>query len=223
MTNLTPIAIAIDGPVASGKTTVGRIVARRLGFRFLDTGLMYRAVTWVALQRDIGLEDGDALAAMAEGLTMDLVPGAGDDRLLADGEDVTERLRDPKVDAGVSFVSRVSGVRTVLVKGQREMAERDDFVMVGRDIGTVVLPNAGLKVYLGASVELRARRRHHEIAKEAGEALPYEQVLADLTRRDRIDSERADSPLRAAPDAISVETDDLDIAGVVERILGMVE
>ena len=156
---------------------------------------------------------------------MDLVPGSGGDRLLADGEDVTEHLRDPKVDAGVSYVSRVSGVRTVLVKVQREMAERDAFVMVGRDIGTVVLPNAGLKVYLGASVELRARRRHHEIAKEAkqGEALPYEQVLADLTRRDRIDSERADSPLRAAPDAIRVETDDLDIEGVVERILAMVE
>lgn len=221
MTNLE--SIAIDGPVASGKTTVGRIVAHRLGFRFLDTGLMYRAVTWVALERDIGLEDGDTLATMAEGLTINLVPGFGDDHLLADGEDVTEHLRDPKVDAGVSFVSRISGVRTVLVKRQREIAERDAFVMVGRDIGTVVLPHAGLKVYLGASVELRARRRHHEIAKEAGEALPYEQVLADLTRRDRIDSERADSPLRAAPGAIHVETDDLDIEGVVERILAMVE
>ena len=198
------------------------MVADRLGFRFLDTGLMYRAVTLKAISRGVALEDEETLSALAAGLTIELISKLGGERLLIEGEDVTDRLRDPEVDRGVSAVSKVSGVRTALVKSQREMAEKEAVVMVGRDIGTVVLPDAGLKVYLSASVDLRARRRHRDLMESGDEAM-LERVVADLTRRDKMDSERADSPLRVAHDAVRTDTDDLDIEGVVARILAMVD
>ena len=214
-------SIAIDGPVASGKTVVGRLLARRLGHGFLDTGIMYRAVTWAALGRGIEIKDDDALSALAESL--DMRPGEGDagGRLFVNGEDVTDFLRETPVEMGVSRVSTVSGVRTALVEQQRAIAARGPIVMVGRDIGSVVLPDAGVKIFLAASVEVRARRRHRELHKK-GLHVDYGQVARDLERRDRLDSGRADSPLRPADDATVIETDDLSVEEIVALAIAMV-
>ncbi|MCE2469115.1 MAG: (d)CMP kinase [Dehalococcoidia bacterium] len=202
-----PPAIAIDGPAASGKTTVGRALAARLGCRFVDTGLMYRAVTGLALAQGVPLDDDKALARLAERARID--PG---DRVLANDADVTDGLWSVEVERNVSRVSAVPGVRRALVAQQRRLAERG-VVMVGRDIGSVVLPGAA-KVYLDASVGERARRR----AAETG--MPdEEQVRAELERRDRLDSERGDSPLRVPDGAVIVDTDGLDIDGVVAAVL----
>ncbi|MGH2541546.1 MAG: (d)CMP kinase [Ardenticatenaceae bacterium] len=213
--------VAIDGPVAAGKTVVGREVARQLGCRFLDTGTMYRAVTLAALQRDVNLEDERALEELAHSLDIELVGAEDGDRLMVDGQDITQSLRTSEVERGVSLVARVRGVRSAMVRIQREMAGRGQIVMVGRDIGTVVLPDAPVKVFLNASVEVRARRRYNEMA-QAGTEVEYEQVLADLQRRDRIDSERTDSPLRPADDAVQLFTDDMEIGEVSQRILSLV-
>ena len=210
--------IAIDGPVASGKTVVGRLIAQRLGCRFLDTGIMYRAVTWVALNRGVELGNDEALSDLATSLDIRLVAGAAGDRLLVDGEDVTDFLREPDVDRGVSQVSAVSGVRRALVGQQRAIASEGSIVVLGRDIGTVVLPDADVKVFLKASAEVRARRRYCEL-QEKGSGISYDQVASDLERRDRIDSERADSPLRPADDAIQIDTDSLSVEDIAERIL----
>jgi cytidylate kinase len=216
-----PIAsIAIDGPVASGKTAVGRAVAGRLGLRFLDTGAMYRAVTWAAVQRGTGLDDPNALTELAESIEMLLVADEAGDRLLVDGEDVTDHLRDRDVERGVSLVSAVSGVRTAMVSQQRAVARQGPIVMVGRDIGTVVLPDADVKVFLEASVDVRAGRRYHELCSQ-GKSLDYQHVVDDLTSRDKIDRERADSPLTPASDAVRLHTDDLNVDQVVERIVTM--
>ena len=214
--------IAIDGPVASGKTVVGRLIAQSLGCRFLDTGIMYRAVTLVALNRGVELGDDEALEGLATSLEMRLVPGEAGDRLLVDGEDVTDFLREPEVDRGVSQVSAVSGVRSALVEQQRVIAREGSIVMLGRDIGTVVLPKADVKVFLTASVEVRARRRYREL-QENGSDISYDQVASDLERRDRIDSERAASPLRPADDATQIDTDNLDVEEIARRILATVE
>ena len=183
---------------------------------------MYRAVTWAAIERGIDLEDDEGLGKLAESLQMRLANGESGDRLAVDGQDITDRLRDPKVEHGVSLVSSVSGVRSALVKQQQAIAREGPIVMAGRDIGTVVLPDAKLKVFLKASVEVRARRRHHELQHEAN-ALDYEQVMDDLERRDKIDSERANSPLRPAADALQLETDDLEVEEVAQRILSILE
>ena len=217
-----PTYIAIDGPVASGKTAIGRLLARRLGYRFLDTGLMYRAATWAAIERGIDLEDEESLTGLASALEMRQVADESGERLLVDGQDITHRLRDPQVERGVSPVAKVSGVRSAMVERQRSIAKDGPIVMVGRDIGTVVLPDAGVKVFLKASVEVRARRRFNEMEAE-GQSLDYRQVLDDLARRDKIDSERSDSPLLPADDAFQIDTDNLRIDEVAEKILSFVE
>ena len=211
-------AITIDGPVASGKTVVGRLVAQRLGFMFLDTGAMYRAVTWVALQKGVQLEHEASLVRLADALKIRL---AGE-RLLADGEDITDQLKEPEVEHGVSLVARVPGVRKALVRQQRAMAMEGAIVVVGRDIGTIVLPSAAVKVYLTASVEVRAQRRFEELQRR-GDRVAYAQVVNELIRRDKIDSERADSPLRPADDAVPINTDHLTIDELTQKILCLVE
>lgn len=216
-----PIAIAIDGPVASGKTVVGQTVAKRLGFRFLDTGSMYRAVTWVALQAGVELADEKRLAKMAGGLKIHLAPAGGADRLLVDGEDITDHLRTPEVERGVSQVAKITGVRSALVDQQRSIAREGPIVMVGRDIGTVVLRGAPVKVYLTASVAVRARRRYLELQRR-GEPAGYAQVVNELVRRDKIDSERDDSPLRPADDAVLIDTDNLGVEDLAEKIVRIV-
>lgn len=196
---------------------VGRLLAGRLEYRFLDTGLMYRAVTLAALERGTDFDSDEALTALADGLVFDMKTN-GDQvgRLLMDGVDVTDRLRTLDVEARVSHVAAVAGVRTALVRAQREMAEDGGIVMVGRDIGTVVLTDADLKVFLDASPETRARRRTSET-----EGAEYESVLESLVRRDALDSERAVSPLRPAENAEIIATDDLTIEGVVDQIISL--
>ena len=217
-----PLAIAIDGPVASGKTAVGRLVARRLGMRFLDTGSMYRAVTRVALDRGVDVDDAEGLTALAGRLDLRVSFTGGADRLTADGADVTDGLRTPDVERGVSPVSRVPGVRRSLVAQQRRMAADGPIVMAGRDIGTVVLPDAPVKVYLEASARVRARRRRADADDSASKA-DERSVLESLIRRDKIDSERADSPLRPAAGATIIDTDDLGIEQVADKIVSLVE
>jgi cytidylate kinase len=215
------IRVAIDGPVGAGKTSAGRLLARRLGFRFLDTGLMYRAVTLAALDEGVPLED-DALVALARRCEVRPETRGGKDRIMLNGHDVTARLRGEKVDRSVSAVSAVAGVRKVLVDAQRRIARSGAIVMVGRDIGTVVLPGAEVKLYLTASPETRARRRHEEI-RQGGGVESYEDVLDRLSRRDELDSSRAASPLKPAPGARIVDTDGLSLEQVVARLAEFVE
>ena len=224
-----PVAsvIAIDGPVASGKTTVGRALAKRLGYRFVDTGLMYRALTWVALDRGISVEDEQALGHLAsqtdiEVRSASLDSAEGSAQVLVDNVDVTPWLRSAEVEQAVSLVSAVPAVRRALVAKQRRIAQEGNVVMAGRDIGTVVLPDAPAKVYLEATTEERARRRLREQEK-AGWSASAEEVLESLERRDSLDRQRADSPLRAADDAVRVLTDGLSVEGVVERVLELVK
>lgn len=214
MGRVKPTTIAIDGPAASGKSTAGEWLARRLGYLYLDTGAMYRAVTWAALERGICIKDEEAVTALAEELHVTVTEPAVDDgrgyTVLADGVDVTWDIRRSVVDANVSIVSAYDGVRRTLIVQQRRIAARGAVVMVGRDIGTVVLPDAHLKIYLDAGVEERARRRWREL-RERGQDADYEAVLGSMRRRDRIDSSREISPLRAAEDAVVVDTTDLEV------------
>ncbi len=210
-----PSVIAIDGPVASGKTTVGREIAKRLDYLFVDTGVFYRAVTLAALRRDIALGDEGALTALAEGLDLQLAHhGEG---VLLDGEDVTAQLRAPNVDASVALVAQTAGVRRAMMAPQRAAAAGGSVVMVGRDIGAVVLPDSA-KVYLDASVGERARRRAQEL-QEKGALLSETEVRASLERRDETDSQRQEAPLRVADGAHITSTDGLDVQGVVDKVL----
>ncbi|MEE8519217.1 MAG: (d)CMP kinase [Dehalococcoidia bacterium] len=211
-----PSVIAIDGPVASGKTTVGRLLAQRLGYRFIDTGLYYRAMTSEALGRNVGMDDSTALGVLAREIRIDVI----DDRVLVDGRDVTDGLRSSEVEAGVSRVSRLVVVRHAMVSQQQREAEAGDVVMVGRDIGTKVLPDAA-KVYLEAPVEVRVKRRRAEFASQ-GRKMDAQAVRDGLEHRDKLDTERAEGPLRVADDAIVVDTQDLDAEGVVDRIIEVV-
>ncbi|MGD2103499.1 MAG: (d)CMP kinase [Anaerolineae bacterium] len=219
------MTIAIDGPAASGKSTVGQALAERLGYLYFDTGVMYRAVTWAALERDVEVDDEEAVTALAEELDIH-VTGATKDggrqyTVLADAVDVTWSIRTPEVDANVSVVSAYPGVRRALVAKQRRIAVDRPVVMVGRDIGTVVLPEADLKIYLDASVEERALRRWREM-EERGKRADYRAVLRSMRRRDRIDSNRDASPLRPAEDSFRIDTTDLNVAQVVAATVGLV-
>lgn len=210
--------IAIDGPVGSGKTAAGRMLAARLGHMFLDTGVMYRAITYLALQKNLSLGDAQVLTQLASKVQMELVGDPGEEcRVIVNAGDVTHNLRSPAVERSVSAVSAVPGVRKVLVRLQQEAAAKGQIVMVGRDIGTVVMSGAGLKIYLDASVEVRARRRHDQLL-ESGSEIAYETVLKDLRRRDELDSTRDVAPLKPAGDAVILTTDDLGLEGVVDRL-----
>lgn len=207
-----PDIIAIDGPAASGKTTLGRRLAESLGYLFFDTGVMYRAVTWVMLDRKVDVKDEAAVTELAETVPIDVCPPSKEDGracdVLAGGKDITWETRSPEVEAYVSPVSAYQGVRKALASQQRRIGLRGKVVMVGRDIGTVVLPEAQLKIYLVASPEERANRRYKEILDRGGQA-EYETILAGVKMRDEIDSNRAFSPLKAAADAIIVDSDRL--------------
>ncbi|MEE9284738.1 MAG: (d)CMP kinase [Dehalococcoidia bacterium] len=212
--------VAIDGPGASGKTTVGLGLARRWGYRFIDTGVMYRAVTVLVLEQGVALDDGAALARLARGLSIgfgEQNSAEGPPKVFVDGRDFSTLIDTPEVDRAVSQVSLAAGVREALVRLQRRLASEGGVVMVGRDIGTVVLPEAGLKVFLEASAEERARRRHRE-RKAGGERSSYRAVMEDLQRRDQIDSQRAISPLAPAVDARRVETDGKTVEEVIDAI-----
>ena len=221
-----PSTITIDGPVASGKSTIGYLLAQKLGYLYLDTGAMYRAVTWAALTRGVSVEDEAAVTALAEELHIDITRPTVDDgrqyTVLADGEDVTWDIRRPEVDANVSVVSAYPGVRRAMVVQQRRIAAAGRVVMVGRDIGSVVLPDADLKLYLDATSQERARRRWLE-RQARGESVTYEEVLAMMLRRDEIDSHRAVSPLRVPDGAVVIDTTGLTIDEVLALILRRIE
>jgi cytidylate kinase len=214
-------AIAIDGTAASGKSTVAVFVAERLGYLYFDTGVMYRAVTLAALRNGVPIEDEAGVTTLAETVLIDVKPPTVDDgrkfTVYLDGEDVTWEIRSPEVDANVSPVAAYPGVRQALTAQQRRIALAGRVVMVGRDIGTVVLPEADLKIYVDASAEERARRRLKD-ARALGQDLTYEQVLASVRRRDEIDSGRSCAPLRPADDAVIINTDGLSIEQVLARV-----
>jgi CMP/dCMP kinase len=223
MTKKTPPSIiALDGPAASGKSTLGRTLADSLGYLFFDTGVMYRAITWIALQRDLNLRDEVIVTELAQKAQIDIRPpsvldGRACDVVIGD-KDVTWDMRDGEVDANVSVVSAYAGVRQALSEQQRRIGMRGRVVMVGRDIGTVVLPEADLKIYLDASAEERARRRFDEIIAR-GEKADYDEILRKVIERDRIDSTRAVAPLRPADDAIIIDSDKMNAEQVVARVM----
>ncbi|HLE92033.1 MAG TPA: (d)CMP kinase [Anaerolineales bacterium] len=216
--------IAIDGPAASGKSTLGLRLANMLGYLFFDTGVMYRAVTWLALQRGIDVRDEAALTALAEKTQIDVAPASKSDGrtcdVLVDGQDITWEIRRRKVESNVSGVSAYRGVRSALSQQQRRIGQRGRIVMVGRDIGTVVLPEADLKIYLDATAEQRARRRFDEIIARGAQA-DYNEILAKVIERDRIDSTRDVAPLKAAEDAIVLDSDKLTADEVLEQVLAL--
>ena len=213
--------IAIDGPVAAGKTVVGRELAGRLRFSFLDTGVMYRAITWLALASGTSIGDPDSLGELAVANPVQLI-SKDSSRVRVGGNEVGQELREPCIEFNVSAVSAVSPVRRAMVAQQRDLAAQGQIVMTGRDIGTVVLPNADLKVYLLASPENRARRRWAEM-EERGQNVQFGKVLEETKHRDGIDSGRDDSPLRAASDAWTLGTEHLTVAQVVDRIIAEVQ
>ena len=210
--------IAIDGPVAVGKSSVGALLAKRLGYVFFDTGMMYRAFTWKVLKSGISIEDEQKLCQLANTTKFDFVPLQGCYLSpLIDDEDVSSKLLRPEVEEHVSLTSKIAGVRQTLILEQRRLAQRGKIVMAGRDIGTVVLPWAELKIFLTASTEERARRRYKElVGREVNSSL--EIVLADLKKRDEMDIHRTISPLKPAEDAIIIDTENFTLEQVVDKI-----
>jgi len=236
-----PSTIAIDGPAASGKSTIGALLADKLGYVYFDTGVMYRAVTWAAIEQRIPIEDENAITRLAEALRIKVTHPTVDDgrqyTVYVDGKDVTWNLRRPEVNQHVSPVSAYAGVRRALVAQQRHIGLQGHIVMVGRDIGTVVLPEADLKIYLDADVAERSRRRYLEVVRrkrrQSQEADPeggdvvfsgpeYEAIHETMVRRDRIDGSRQVGPLRPAEDAVVLDTTDVSIEGVLNRVLDLV-
>jgi len=214
--------IAIDGPAASGKSTLAQALAGSLGYLYFDTGVMYRAVTLAVLRRGISIEDDAEVSIIAQSISLDvLAPSSEDGRpydVIMDGEDVTWAIRTPEIDAEVSKVSMYPGVRAAMTNRQREIGMRGEVVMVGRDIGTVVLPEADLKIYLDASVEERALRRYKECMAR-GEHVDFDEILVSMRARDRLDSTRELAPLKAADDATIVDNSELEEDQVLSKVL----
>ena len=219
-----PSIIAIDGPAASGKSTIGKRLADALNYLFFDTGVMYRTITWLAIQHGLEMDDEAAITALAESIPIDVLPPSQADGracdVVVDGQDITWEIRRPEVDANVSVISAYAGVRRALSDQQRRVGQRGRVVMVGRDIGTVVLPEADLKIYLDATAEERARRRYDEIITR-GESADHDEILAKIIERDRIDSTRDVAPLKIAEDAVIVDSDHLSAEEVFQQVLAL--
>lgn len=218
------LVIAIDGPAASGKSTTARLVAERLGYTYIDTGAMYRAVTLAVLRNGVDPADGVAVSTLAETLQIDLLrnPDTGSLHTLLNGEDVSQQIRTPEVTRNVSVVSSYAGVRNPVVALQKRMGEQGGVVMDGRDIGTVVFPNADLKIFMVANLDARAARRHVELQHQ-GADIGLNRLANELAERDRQDSTRNHSPLRKADDAIEIDTSGLTIEEQVEMVLKLVK
>lgn len=216
------LVIAIDGPAASGKSTTARIVAERLGYLHVDTGAMYRAMTLKVLQHGIPPGDETSIAALARETTITISVADGRRTVRLDGRDVDAEIRSPEVTRAVSEVSSMKVVRELMVREQRRLASGGGVVLEGRDIGTVVLPDADVKVFMVADVAERARRRRLELSEQRID-LPLDLLIEEIRERDRRDSSRQMSPLRMAPDAVEIDTSSLSIGEQVERILLEVE
>jgi len=218
---LKPRLIAIDGPVAAGKSSTGLLLAQTLGYLFLDTGIMYRAFTWKAINSGIPLEDQDKLSRLAGITRFDFVPNnKGGLSPLIDGHNASAKLNQPEVAENVAIVAKVAGVRRAMVAAQRMVAQQGGIIVAGRDIGTVVLPQAELKVFLTASVEERASRRYKQSSQKRVN-VNYEIILAELKERDEADSTRSISPLKPASDAIIIDTEKLTLKQVVDKIYSL--
>lgn len=214
--------VAIDGPAGAGKSTAARMLAERLGFVLVDTGSLYRGAALAAMQRGVPLDDGPALGAMARTLSFQFQPRhGGEPRLFLDGRDVADEIRTSPISNGASKVSQHSEVREALLGLQRQLGERGGVVLEGRDIGTVVFPDAEVKVFLTASLEERARRRVADLVARGTEA-DLEETLSEIALRDRMDEERAVAPLRPAPDAVVLDTTAEDLPAVVDRLVALV-
>jgi cytidylate kinase len=222
---MTPRTIAIDGPAGAGKSTIGALVAERLGYLFLDTGAMYRAIALAALRNGVDPDDAERLAALARESRIAIGPPTVRDgrayTVLLGGADVTWEIRSADIDRIVSQVARVPAVREAMVEQQRALAGRGRVVMVGRDIGTNVLTDAECKIFLTASAAERAKRREEEL-RSRGQVRPRQELLQEILRRDRMDSERTVAPLRTADDAVVVQTDGLSVGQALDRVLAIV-
>ncbi len=214
-----PSTIAVDGPAGSGKSTVSFALAQRLHYLFVDTGAFYRAITLLALRRGLNPQNPEEMVALAKSVQFDMSPELRDDgrqyTLWADGEDITLAIHSPEVEGWVSVVSAMAGVRQAVLEIQRALARRGRVIMAGRDIGTVVLPDADLKIYIDASLERRAERRYRQ-RLAAGEPADMETIREGLRQRDQIDSRREVAPLRRAPDAVYLDTSDLTLEEAIE-------
>lgn len=215
------IVVAIDGPAGAGKSTIAKLAAEKLGYAYIDTGAMYRSVAWKFLQTGKAFDE-DFISGLSKTMLIDFKPEAKINRVFVDGTEVTNAIRTPEVTAIVSRVAAIGAVREAMVDQQRRMGETGGVLMDGRDIGTVVFPNAQLKIFLTASVEERARRRYAEMVAK-GQQVDLQQLQADIAERDKQDSERAISPLRQAEDALLLDTSDMGISEVTDRILQLVQ
>lgn len=215
------MVIAIDGPSGAGKSTAARLLAKRLGYTYIDTGAMYRAVAWKAVQEGIQLSDGAAVSGLCAGMDISLVTENDSLRIYVDGRDVSGDIRTAEMGMAASLVSKHQGVRAELLKVQRRLGARGGVVMDGRDIGTVVFPDADIKFYLDAGVDERARRRHKELVA-AGHDLELARIAREIEERDRQDMARDIAPLRPAPDAVYIDSSSMSVDEVVEKMLSVV-
>ncbi len=214
--------IAIDGPAGAGKSTAAKRLAKELGYIYVDTGAIYRTVGLYARQSGVAPEDAEGIAALLPEIRIELCYGGdGTQRMLLNGEDVSEEIRTPEISVYASQVAAIPAVRAFLLDMQRELARKQDVVMDGRDIGTVVLPDAAVKIFLTASPETRAKRRYLEL-QEKGASVTYEQVLAEVIQRDEQDTTRAVAPLKQAQDAVLADTSALDLEESVAYLLRIV-
>ncbi len=213
--------VAIDGPMGAGKSTVARALAQRLGFGYVDTGAMYRSVALMCARWGVDMQDADAVTRLAQTLRIEFQPAPSGDRVIVNGEDVTDAIREPSVSDGASIVSTIPRVREALVARQRELGREGGVVMEGRDIGTVVFPDAEVKVFLNASPEARARRRYDEL-RARGAQVTLEAIMRAQAERDQRDATRAQSPMRAAADAVVIDSTVLNMDQVVDEIVRVV-